>query len=59
MEIEEIQCPMCKNIYDENDHLPILLPDCGHSYCVSCINAKFEKIKENGGEEFFVCPEDE
>jgi len=24
-------------MYDEQDHCPMLLPDCGHSYCVSCI----------------------
>ena len=25
--------------------MPILLPDCGHSFCLSCINDCFEIIK--------------
>ena len=46
MDIEEIQCPLCSQIYNESDRVPILLPDCGHSFCASCINACFELLKD-------------
>ena len=45
MDIEEIKCPLCSLIYDENDHVPILLPDCGHSFCSSCIHECYELMK--------------
>ena len=37
MELEEIQCPLCKEQFNEKVRTPMLLPDCGHSYCVQCI----------------------
>ncbi len=36
-ELEEIQCPLCKEQFSEKVKVPMLLPDCGHSYCVQCI----------------------
>ena len=62
MDLEEIQCPLCHKVYDESEHLPILLPDCGHSYCSLCISEEFSKLKqedEDASPRFFVCPEDE
>lgn len=37
VELEEIQCPICKEQFCEKLRLPMLLPDCGHSYCLQCI----------------------
>lgn len=37
MEIEEIKCPLCAEFYDENEKVPLLLPECGHSFCLKCI----------------------
>lgn len=46
MDIEEIKCPLCTEFYNETDKAPILLPDCGHSFCLICINKCFEELKE-------------
>lgn len=45
MDIEEIKCSLCTMVYNENERMPILLPDCGHSFCLSCINDCFELIR--------------
>ena len=37
MEIEDMSCSICHQGFDEQDHLPVLLPDCGHSFCLECI----------------------
>lgn len=67
MEIEEIKCPLCACLYDEGDKVPILLPDCGHSFCLGCIQECFELMKQDHAlaahpdkAEFqFRCPDDE
>lgn len=46
MDIEEIKCALCGQIYNEQDRMPILLPDCGHSFCYSCIQGCFLLLKE-------------
>ncbi|KAK7078922.1 hypothetical protein SK128_027683 [Halocaridina rubra] len=35
---EEILCPLCSEIYDEDLHLPLTLPRCGHVFCRSCLS---------------------
>jgi len=45
MDIEEIKCSLCSEIYNETDKMPILLPDCGHSFCLTCINRCFEELQ--------------
>lgn len=47
MDIEEIKCPLCSQIYNESDRMPMLLPDCGHSFCISCITECFELLKDH------------
>ncbi len=47
MDIEEIKCPLCSQVYDESDKVPVLLPDCGHSFCLSCIQECFTLMKED------------
>jgi hypothetical protein len=59
MDIEEIKCPLCDSIYNETDHLPRMLPDCGHSFCHSCLDEQFKGRLEEGTEAPFLCPEDE
>ena len=40
MDLEEIQCPLCREQFNEKTRVPLLLPDCGHSYCQNCISEK-------------------
>ena len=47
MELEEIQCPLCKEQFNEKVRVPMLLPDCGHSYCVQCIEENSNEIGFN------------
>ena len=47
MDIEEIKCALCGQVYNESDRLPILLPDCGHSFCLGCIQDCFELLKQD------------
>ena len=57
MDLDEIKCTLCGKFYDEDAHNPILLPDCGHSYCVSCVKTSIAgEEKEAKGP--LVCPED-
>jgi len=60
MDLEEIKCPLCGKFYDEENHLPQLLPDCGHSFCSQCISASFQLLGDSEEEkEAFLCPEDQ
>ena len=59
MDIEEIKCPLCGCIYNEQENLPRMLPDCGHSFCHTCLASQFEQRLEEGRGEPFLCPEDE
>ena len=36
-DLEEIQCTLCRQQYNTKDRVPLLLPNCGHSYCLKCI----------------------
>ena len=36
-----MECPNCKSLYNENDHIPRLLIQCGHSICEKCTNILF------------------
>ena len=45
MDIEEIKCALCSKVYNDNDRMPTLLPDCGHSFCYLCIQDCFELLK--------------
>lgn len=47
MEIDEIKCALCSQLYNEQDRMPILLPDCGHSFCYTCIQGCFELLKDD------------
>ena len=30
-------CPLCRTLYDLNDHTPKIIPFCGHTFCISCL----------------------
>jgi len=37
IDLEEIKCSICKEIYDTKLKTPVSLPSCGHTFCSSCI----------------------
>lgn len=39
-ELEEITCPICTTVFNDRLNMPMLLPSCGHSYCLQCIKDK-------------------
>lgn len=52
-DLEDFFCPLCKTKYDDNIFLPRMLPECGHTYCSSCLK-KLLTQSEMG----LMCPED-
>jgi len=51
--IDDKNCGICFELYDENYHHPFLLP-CGHVLCLTCITALAKKEDFN----CVVCPND-
>ncbi|KAM3134266.1 hypothetical protein pb186bvf_013551 [Paramecium bursaria] len=52
MQLEELICPECRTMFNDNENIPLMLPDCGHTICQQCI----EEMLGHGSE--FCCPED-
>ncbi|EDK31465.2 RING-type zinc-finger, LisH dimerization motif protein (macronuclear) [Tetrahymena thermophila SB210] len=48
----DLFCSSCQNMFDENNHLPRMLPECGHTFCNQCLVQILEK------NDFIECPED-
>lgn len=42
-------CPICYESFDDKDRIPVLLDQCGHSFCRSCLKA--------GGSSINRCPQ--
>jgi hypothetical protein len=36
---KRLECPVCMNHYDLQEHQPRILPSCGHSLCENCITS--------------------
>jgi hypothetical protein len=50
-----IECPICFEPYDANDHVPLMFPECGHSACGACMH----NLGKNGAETSTIqCPSD-
>lgn len=45
-----MECPNCKTIYNDNNHIPRLLIQCGHSLCDKCTYLLFSNHS-------VICPE--
>ena len=45
-----MDCPNCKTFYNETDHVPRLLIQCGHSICEKCSTSLYSNYT-------IICPE--
>ena len=39
---DDIHCQLCHLEFNSGDKLPILLPNCGHTYCLACLQERVE-----------------
>jgi uncharacterized CHY-type Zn-finger protein len=46
-----VTCDRCHNPFDEDQHLPTILPDCAHTLCSDCV----QEVVENEDEEQRCC----
>ena len=57
MELEDVQCALCKRIYGATgDEVPRLIPENGLTYCTACVQ---QMIDDSTGQETFLTPEDD
>ena len=54
MEIEDLKCMICNELFNELNRIPRLLISCGHTYCQECLNS----LHSRGDLKSIVCPED-
>ena len=40
MDLEEMKCSLCGELYNETIRTPMLLPACGHSVCLQCLSER-------------------
>lgn len=50
MDLEDLSCSLCQELFDSGDRCPRMLP-CGHTYCQRCVAGLFSKPPVH-------CPED-
>ncbi|XP_068696606.1 tripartite motif-containing protein 2-like isoform X1 [Montipora foliosa] len=43
MSSESLECSICREKFDDQQHCPRLLPGCGHSFCTSCLQSLLKK----------------
>ena len=41
--MNSLKCPLCCEIFDNSNRLPLILPKCGHTYCKDCIKKNFKQ----------------
>ena len=54
-DFESLDCPLCHKTYNEYENIPRMLPDCGHTFCSSCLSNLLQQIDREGT---LLCPED-
>lgn len=42
---DQLRCQLCTLLFDDGAHTPMLLPQCGHSYCLACLQERVEMAK--------------
>lgn len=55
MDLDDFICTLCFCQYDREEHLPLMIPKCGHTFCTKCV---LEMLSTLAPYEDFVCPED-
>ena len=48
------KCKICKKSFNNGEQKPLILPNCGHTFCYKCINKKIETSSCG----YFICPTD-
>ena len=54
---DEMLCPFCHSQFDDNQHLPRILSECGHTICSECISKQIIEYQRDPSVEF-RCIED-
>lgn len=44
MEIESPSCPVCYAEFDQAEHLPRVIPSCGHTVCTACLTVLIQTL---------------
>jgi hypothetical protein len=52
--MNELICSLCERVFDTQDRLPRLFPNCGHTFCSLCVESL---ILDSGS--LPICPEDD
>lgn len=48
-----LECSVCTELFDSDDHQPMILPTCGHGFCSQCIT----ELYQNSYDSDITCPE--
>jgi hypothetical protein len=43
----EVSCDRCRESFDEDHHIPTILPDCAHTVCASCVQEIIEEQNDD------------
>lgn len=35
--MQKLKCPDCQIKFDRDHHTPVILPVCGHTFCLECL----------------------
>ncbi len=52
--MEYPKCKICLKNFNNTTNKPLILPNCGHTFCYNCINNEIE----NSSQKYFTCPND-
>ena len=53
--IEKCQCTICMITFNEKDHTPLLMKECGHTFCKKCISNSLSQNNLSLKIQCFLC----